>query len=1053
MTMASSIPSGPQSAVIALAIRFRGIVLALACVVVVYGLYGLSRARYDVFPEFAPPQVAIQTESVGLTPEQVETLVTRPIEIAINGLPGVQRVQSTSIQGLSVVTVLFDPATDIYRDRQIVGEQLAAAAQQLPKGVLAPAMTPLTSSTGLVLVAGLTSDQHSLMELRTIADWTVRLRLLAVPGVADVGVFGGDVRSLQIQVHPDQLVRFGIGLNEVLAASRIATGVRGAGFMDTPNQRIVFQTEGQSVTAAELARTVIAQQGAGVVTLGDVADVVEAPAPPVGAGAIQGRPGVVLNVAEQYGADTVAVTAAVEAALGDLRAQLQDQGIILHTDLARPANFIATALGNIRSSLMLGGALVVVVLCLFLFDLRVAAIACTAIPLSLLTATLVLGHLGYTLNTMTLGGLAIAIGEVVDDAVIGVENAVRRLRENRRLAQPRPEARVILDAAFEVRSAVVYATFAVILVFLPIMALPGVAGRLFEPLALAYILAVLASLAVALTLTPALSMLLLTRRDAQAKDPPVVRWTRGGYEGLLRGIARRPRLVMAAAAAFTIAGCAALPFFGGSFVPELKEGHFIVHMSAVPGTSLEQSLRVGARVAHVLRQLPAVRSVAQRVGRAALANDTYGTHYSEFEVDLKPLGGEAAEQAQAGVRKALAGFVGVNFSVKTFLTERIEETVSGYTASVAVNVIGNDLDVLDRKAQEVARVLGQVPGVAEVRVQSPPGMPQLTIHLRKPALERWGLDAVDVLDLVRAAYQGEIVGQAYDDGAVFNVITLLDPASRNSVTNIGNLPLHTSQGAYVTLKQVAEVYEATGRYQVMHLGAQRLQTVTANVGGRAVTAFVQDAKAAVAAKVQLPIGTYVQFTGAAEAQSQSQRDLTLNSLVAGVGIVLLLSVVTRGWRNLVLVLANLPFALVGGVLAVFATGGMLSLGSMVGFVTLFGITLRNSIMMVSHYEHLVEVEGLRWGPETAITGAADRLVPILTTSLVTALGLLPLAIGMNDAGREIEGPMAVVILGGLLTSMALNLLVLPTLALRFGRFEPAQDEFAAAHRHLVPGDD
>jgi len=1051
--MASSIPSGPQSAVIALAIRFRGIVLALACVVVVYGLYGLSRARYDVFPEFAPPQVAIQTESVGLTPEQVETLVTRPIEIAINGLPGVQRVQSTSIQGLSVVTVLFDPATDIYRDRQIVGEQLAAAAQQLPKGVLAPAMTPLTSSTGLVLVAGLTSDQRSLMELRTIADWTVRLRLLAVPGVADVGVFGGDVRSLQIQVHPDQLVRFGIGLNEVLAASRIATGVRGAGFMDTPNQRIVFQTEGQSVTAAELARTVIAQQGAGVVTLGDVADVVEAPAPPVGAGAIQGRPGVVLNVAEQYGADTVAVTAAVEAALGDLRAQLRDQGITLHTDLARPANFIATALGNIRSSLMLGGALVVVVLCLFLFDLRVAAIACTAIPLSLLTATLVLGHLGYTLNTMTLGGLAIAIGEVVDDAVIGVENAVRRLRENRRLAQPRPEARVIFDAAFEVRSAVVYATFAVIVVFLPIMALPGVAGRLFEPLALAYILAVLASLAVALTLTPALSMLLLTRRDAQAKDPPVVRWTRGGYEGLLRGIARRPRLVMAAAAAFTVVGCAALPFFGGSFVPELKEGHFIVHMSAVPGTSLEQSLRVGARVADVLRQLPAVRSVAQRVGRAALANDTYGTHYSEFEVDLKPLGGEAAEQAQAGVRKALAGFVGVNFSVKTFLTERIEETVSGYTASVAVNVIGNDLDVLDRKAQEVARVLGQVPGAAEVRVQSPPGMPQLTIHLRKPALERWGLDAVDVLDLVRAAYQGEVVGQAYDGGAVFNVITLLDPASRNSVTNIGNLPLRTSQGAYVTLKQVADVYEATGRYQVTHLGAQRLQTVTANVGGRAVTAFVQDAKAAVAAKVQLPIGTYIQFTGAAEAQSQSQRDLTLNSLVAGVGIVLLLSVVTRGWRNLVLVLANLPFALVGGVLAVFATGGMLSLGSMVGFVTLFGITLRNSIMMVSHYEHLVEVEGLRWGPETAITGAADRLVPILMTSLVTALGLLPLAIGMNDAGREIEGPMAVVILGGLLTSMALNLLVLPTLALRFGRFEPAQDEFAAAHRRLVPGDD
>lgn len=1049
-----SLPSGLQAAALRLAIRFRGIVIALACVVVAYGLYGLGRARYDVFPEFAPPQVSIQTEAVGLTSEQVETLVTRPIEIVVNGLPGVKRVQSTSIQGLSVINVFFDPATDIYRARQVVGEQLAVAAKQLPTGVQAPAMTPLTSSTSVVLVAGLTSDKRSLMELRTIADWTIRLRLLAVPGVANVGVFGGDVRSLQVQVHPDQLIRYGIGLNEVLTVARAATGVRGAGFMDSPNQRVVFQTEGQSLTAAALARTVIVQRGAGVVTLGDVATVTDAPEPPVGAGAIQGKPGVVLNVEEQYGADTVVVTKAVEAALGDMRGQLQDQGITLHTDLFRPANFIATALGNIRGSLLLGGALVIVVLFLFLFDLRTAAISCVAIPLSLLAGTIVLERLGATLNTMTLGGLAIAIGEVVDDAVIGVENIVRRLRENRRRARPRPEARVVLEASFEVRSAVVYATFAVILVFLPVIALPGVAGRLFAPLGLAYILAVLASLIVALTVTPALAMVLLAGRDAQAKDPPVVRWTRGGYERLLRGIARKPRLVMAAAAAVTLLGCAALPFFGGSFIPELKEGHFIIHMSAVPGTSLDQSLRLGERVAEALRRLPEVRSVAQRVGRAALVADTFGTHYSEFEVDLKPLSGDAAEQAQADVRSALAGFVGVNFSVKTFLTERIEETLSGYTAQVAVNIIGNDLDALDRKAEEVARVLGRVPGAAEIRVQSPPGMPQLTIRLRQPDLERWGLDAVDVLDLVRAAYQGDIVGQAYQGGAVFNVIALLDPASRNSVTDIGNLPLRTSQGAYVLLKQVADIYEATGRYQVMHLGAQRLQTVTANVAGRAVTAFVQDAKAAVAAKVRLPVGTYVQFTGAAEGQSQTQRDLTLNALIAGVGIVLLLSIVTRGWRNLLLVLANLPFALVGGVLAVFATGGMLSLGSMVGFVTLFGITLRNSIMMVSHYEHLVEVEGRRWGPETAIMGAADRLVPILMTSLVTGLGLLPLAIGMGDPGREIEGPMAVVILGGLLTSMALNLLVLPTLALRFGRFEPAYDEFGTPPAgSLVPGDD
>ena len=1035
-------PSGPQAAIIGFAIRFRGIILSLACVLLAYGVFSLGQAKYDVFPEFAPPQVGIQTEAVGLTPEQVEILVTRPIETAINGVPGVQTLRSTSIQGLSAVTVFFNPSSDIYRDRQVVAERLAVAAQQLPTGVQPPAMTPLTSSTSIVLVAGLTSETRTLMQLRTVADWTLRLRLLAVPGVANVSVFGGDVRSIQIQVHPDQLVRYNLGLNDVLTAARKATGVRGAGFIDTTNQRVVFQTEGQSLKPEDIARTVLLSQGAASVTLGNVADVIEAPEPPIGGAAIQGKPGVILDVSEQYGANTVEVTRAVEAALQDLRPGLEADGIALHADLFRPANFINTATSNVRQSLMIGGALVIVILFLFLFDLRTAAISCTAIPLSLLAATVILESFGATLNTMTLGGLAIAIGEVVDDAVIGVENVIRRLRENRRLAAPRPEPRVVLDACLEVRGAVVYATFAVILVFLPIVMLGGIAGRLFAPLGMAYILAVLASLAVALTVTPALSMALLVGRKAQEKDPPVVRWTRGSYEGLLRGIARAPRAVIAAAIVFTIAGCAALPFFGGGFIPELKEGHFIIHMSAVPGTSINESLRIGARVADTLRQLPSVRSVGQRVGRAEKASDTWGTHYSEFEVDLKPLSGDEAEGAQAEVRKVLAGFVGVNFSVKTFLTERVEETLSGYTASVAVNIFGNDLDMLDQKAQEVARVLGAVPGATEVQVQSPPGLPQLTIRLRKPDLERWGFDAIDVLDLVRAAYQGDIVGQTYQGNQVFNVITILDSASRGSVTKVEDLTLRTPGGAYVRLKQIADIYEAAGRYQVLHQGAQRLQTVTANVAGRDVASFVQDARAAIGSKVQLPSGTYVEFAGAAQAQSQSQRDLILNSLIAGVGIILLLSIVTRNWRNLVLVLINLPFALVGGVLAVFATGGMLSLGSMVGFVTLFGITLRNSIMMISHYEHLVEVEEMTWGLEAAIKGAGDRLVPILMTSLVTALGLLPLAIGMGDPGREIEGPMAVVILGGLLTSMALNLLVLPTLALRYGRFDPSRDELA-----------
>jgi Cu/Ag efflux pump CusA len=484
-----------------------------------------------------------------------------------------------------------------------------------------------------------------------------------------------------------------------------------------------------------------------------------------------------------------------------------------------------------------------------------------------------------------------------------------------------------------------------------------------------------------------------------------------------------------------IAGCAALPFFGGSFIPELKEGHFVVHMSAVPGTSIEESLRVGARIADALRELPVVRSVAQRAGRAEQSEDTYGTHYSEFEVDLKPgLSGDLAEKAQTDIREAFAGFVGVNASVMTFLTERIEETLSGYTAAVAINIFGNDLDTLDSTAREVARVLGDVPGATEMQIQSPPGLPQLMIRLRRADLERWGFDAVEVLDLIRAAYQGDVVGQAYEGNQVFNVIAVLDGASRDSITKVGDLPLRSPGGAYVALKHIADIYQATGRYQVLHEGARRLQTVTANVIGTDVASFDEAAKSAVAAKVQLPAGTYIQFAGAAEAQSQSRRDLIINSVIAGLGIVLLLSVVTRDWRNLLLILANLPFALVGGVLAVFMTGGQLSLGGMVGFVTLFGVTLRNSILMIAHFEHLVGVERLPWNADTVIRGAADRLTPILMTSIVTALGVLPLAIGMDDPGREIEGPMAVVILGGLLSSMALNLMVLPTLALRYGRF-------------------
>ncbi|MGX4803042.1 efflux RND transporter permease subunit [Bradyrhizobium guangdongense] len=1034
--------SGPQAALVAFAIRFRGIVLALSFALLGYGLFALGEAKYGVFPEFAPPQVTIQTEAPGLSPEHVEILVTQPIETSINGLAGVESLRSSSIQGLSVVTVIFQPRSDIYRARQLVTERLAVVAARLPQGVQPPSMTPLTPLAGTVLVIGLTSDKRSLMDLRTIADWTVARRLLAVQGVAQVSTYGKDVRSLQVQVRPDDLIRFRVGLNDVLAAARKATGVRGAGFIDTANQRITLQTQGQSLTPDQLARTVLLHQGGASVVLGDVATVVTAPEQPIGAALIDGVPGIMLMVSQQYGANTRDVTTRAEAALQELRSGLEADGVKLHADIFRPANFIDAATENVLDALLIGGALVVVVLVMFLSDWRTSIISCTAIPLSLIAAVLALQWMGETLNTMTLGGLAIAIGEVVDDAVIGVENVVRRLRENRRAAAPRAEARVVLDAFLEVRTAVAYATFAVLLVFFPVLTLSGIAGRLFGPLGIAYIFAVIASLAVALTVTPALSMLLLVGRSGGQRlhEPPVVRWSRRSYQALLRRIGRYPKLVMTAAAAVTIAGIAMLPFFGGTFLPDLREGHLILHVSAIPGTSLDESLRIGKLMTDALRQIPGVRRVAQHAGRAEAGIDTVGPHSSEFEVDLAPgLSGQAQSQAEARIRDALADFPGVSFSSKTYLTERVEETVSGFSAAVVVNIYGTDLDSLDRASRDVARELDEVGGAADVQRRSPPGMPQVNVTLRPADLQRWGLDAVEVLELVRTAYQGDVVGQGYEGNAVFNIIVILDAPARARLTQIGDLPVRTPSGAYILLKQIADVYETTGRYQIQHQNAQRVQTVTANVSGRDLESFVAAAKRKLAREVKLPPGAHIEFAGAAEAQARSRRDLIVNSLLAGTGIVVLLSMVTGHWRNLLLVMINLPFALVGGVLALALTGGLLSLGSMVGFVTLLGITLRNSILMISHYEHLVLIDGRVWGADTAIEGAADRLVPILMTSLVTGLGLLPLAIGAGEPGREIEGPMAIVILGGLMTSMALSLLVLPTLALRYARFKVRAD--------------
>lgn len=741
-------------------IRFRGVVIALACVTVGYSVYVAAHAKLDVFPEFAPPQVVIQTEALGLSPEEVEQLVTRLIENAVNGVGNLESIRSQSIQGLSVITAIFQEGTNILDARQVVGERLVEAAGEMPLGVKPPTMAPLTSATSMILYVGLTSEKRSLMNVRTFADWTLRPRLLGVPGIAKVAVFGGEVRQLQVQVRPDRLIAYGLAIDDVLAAAREASGVRGAGFIDNPNQRIVLRTQGQALTPEELSEIVLASHGGVPVRLKDVARVVEAPEPKIGDASIMGKRGVLMVLSSQYGANTKEVTEAAERALEEMRCALEAEHINMRADLFRPASFIDTAIRNVNHSMLIGGILVAVVLFLFLANLRAGFISLTAIPLSLLIAVIILDWFGVTLNTLTLGGLAIAIGEVVDDAIIDVENIFRRLRENRLKGSPVSAFRIVLDASLEVRTAVVYATFVVALVFLPVLTMSGIQGRLFSPLGVAYILAILASLAVALTVTPALSLTLLARTRHEPHEPWLSARLKDRYQRTLLAISHHRRKVMTLTALLCLASLATLPFFGGTFLPELREGRFIIHMSAVPGTSLEESLRIGNQVTDELLKNPHMRVVSQQVGRAELSDDTWGTHYSEFHAELVPLHGEEAEFVQSEIRDALVKFPGVYFAIKPFLTERIEETISGVTAQVAIKIFGDDLDAIDQNAQEVARVISGLSGAADVQVESPPGTPEVVVRLRPDRLKQFGFRPVRVMEAILTAFQARRSGRS-----------------------------------------------------------------------------------------------------------------------------------------------------------------------------------------------------------------------------------------------------------------------------------------------------
>ncbi len=1019
--------------IVAHSLTHRRVVVTLAAMLALYGVWTARHAKIDVLPEFAPPQVQIQTEAPGFAPDQVELLVTLPIETTLGGVSGLDTLRSESIQGLSVITAVFRDGVDVYKARQVVAESLADIGPRLPSDVRPPRLSPLTSATMDVLKIGLTSATRSPMDLRTLADWTIRPRLLMVPGVARVNVFGGEVRQMQVQVRTDALRAHGVTLADVVASARAATTLRGAGFVETAAQRIVMEAAGNAHTTGDVAATVVAVSGTTPVRLGDVAAVVEGSAPKFGDALIQGEPGVLLSLSAAYGANTVEVTAGLERALDELAPLLAREGVTLHPALHRPASFVEAAIANLRTALLVGIALVIVVLLLFLNDVRAALVSLIAIPLSLFTAVIILDRLGVTLNTMSLGGLAIAIGEVVDDAIIDVDNIVRRLRANAAAAAPRSAMAVALAASLEIRRAVVFATLAVALVFLPLLGLGGLQGKFFAPLALSYLLAVLASLGVALTVTPALTLTLLGNRPPRTETPRLQAAIGAAYTRLLQRVWRRERLVVGVIACGALAALALAPLLGGEFLPDFKEHHLVIQVATTPGTSLTEMRRIGGHLSHALLAVPGVATVEEQLGRAEQGEDTWGPNRGELHVELAHDGDDAATTER--VRAVLADVPGVASEVLTFLGDRISETISGETAEVVVNVFGDDLDVLDAIAGDAAAALERIPGAVDVRRGG--GDPRGARRRSRSAPTRSrATDFVPPRCWSRSRPRSPAApsGRSIAAGSPWTSWSC-SPPTRAPIRRPSPIsPYRARRAPSCRCARSPTCASSSARDIIRHEGGRRRQTVTCNVRRRDVSSFVAEARKTITRDVPLPDGAYVVLSGTAQAAAAATRDLALHGAFGLVGVLLLLAIVAENWRNLALLLLNLPLALAGGVLAAAVTSTPLSLGALVGFVTLFGITLRNAIMMIAHYQHLVREEHEPWNEATVLHGARDRLVPIVMTALVTGLGLLPVALSSNRAGGEIDGPMAIVILGGLVTSTILNLLVLPTLARRFGRF-------------------
>ncbi len=1026
---------------IKISLENRLIVLAASLLLLIGGMFVAFLLPVDVFPDLTAPTVTILTEAHGMAPEEVETLVSFPIETAVNGATGVRRVRSSSAAGISIVWVEFDWGTDIFIARQIVNEKLQTAESSMPEGIDRPILAPISSIMGEIMLISVSVDSsaahngHSVseMDLRSIADWTIRRRVLSVPGVSQVVPIGGEVKQYQILVSPEKLAAYDVSLNEVLhAAEESNTNSSGGVYMDS-GQEYLIRGIGRVQSLEDIANSVVTIRGELPVLIRDVAGVKIGPAIKFGDGSANAEPAVIIMVQKQPNANTLDLTERIEQTINEIQ-QTLPAGVLINTNIFRQADFIRVAIDNVIESLRDGAILVIVVLFVFLGNLRTTFISALAIPLSLMVTIFVFRIFNITINTMTLGGMAIAIGVLVDDAIIYVENVFRRLKENNLVsqAQKRPVMDVIFDASKEIRSPMVNATLIVIIVFVPLFFLGGVEGRLLRPLGYAYVTSVFASLLVAITVTPVLSAFFLPKANFMTKegDSWVVTRLKAIFRKTLNFVLRFPKLVLAASAVTLVLTLAVLPFLGRAFLPEFNEGSLTLSVLTIPGTALEESNKIGKLAEQILLSYPEVKSTARRTGRAELDEHAQGVNAAELDVRFE-LDDKSKEEFLDELRGALSIIPGTNITIGQPIGHRIDHMLSGTRANIAIKIFGPDLYRLRSLAESVRQQMEGIPGVVDLATEQQVDVPQVRIKANRRAMATYGVSVDKLAEAIDVAFNGETVSQVLEGQQSYNMVVRFNEQNRGNIERIRNALFDTPLGAKLPLSQLAEVVYEKGPNTISRENVQRKIVVQANVSGRDLRSVIDDIQARLSENVTFPQGYYVEYGGQFESEQAATKLLTLLSLVSIAAIFLILYMEFNAFRPAILIMANLPLALIGGIWAIFLTDGIISIASLVGFITLFGIATRNGILMISHYQHLLD-EG-RSFREAIVQGSLERLNPILMTALTTGLALIPLALGGGEPGKEIQTPMAIVILGGLLTSTALNMIVVPSLFYKFGK--------------------